>query len=336
VLLRRPGASGSAAALLGALLGPAAPVPVVVADTTPSWIGPLDVVVAHTADPTDAELAESVVAAVRRGAEVVLSAPGDGPVASAGAGRVRLVEPRIPVPPGLDLPRALAVGLVVVSVLDLLGERLDPALDALADQLDAEAERNQPAHEPFMNPAKSLALRLAEHTPLLWGTDPLAAAVAQHAAAALATHAGVVAHADEVGRAATATGLLRALDRGAAGADIFHDPFDDPDGTAEAPPVRLVLLATGEDDPGQVTLRRAGRSWPSADLVHPVEEVARGVRHAALLRAGLLASRFDVAAVYLGLATRTIEPAYRDDAPSAGAAREGDSHFSAGATREER
>ena len=66
-----------------------------------------------------------------------------------------------------------------------------------------------------MNPAKSLALRLAEHTPLLWGTDPLAAAVAEHAAAALATHAGVVAHAADIAQAATATALRRALDTAA-------------------------------------------------------------------------------------------------------------------------
>ena len=38
-------------------------------------MGPLDVVVAHTADPADPELSESVGLAVRRGAEVVLSAP---------------------------------------------------------------------------------------------------------------------------------------------------------------------------------------------------------------------------------------------------------------------
>ncbi len=44
-------------------------------------------------------------------------------------------------------------------------------------------------------------------------------------------------------------------------------------------------------------------------MLHPVDEVPRGTRHAALLRAGVLASRFDVAAVYLGLATRTIEAA---------------------------
>ncbi|WP_232665140.1 SIS domain-containing protein [Pseudonocardia sp. TRM90224] len=311
VLLRRPGASISSASMLTALLGSACPVPVVLADTAPTWVGPLDVIVAHTADAEDVELADSIGLAVRRGAEVVLSAPADGPVASAGAGRVRLVEPRIPVPAGLDLPRAFAAGLAVVSALGLLpdtaGERLDAALDALADVLDSEAERNQLGHEPFMNPAKTLAMRLAEHTPLLWGTDAVAAAVAEHAAWALATHAGVVAHASDIVRAVGATGLLRALDAGAE-RDIFHDPFDDPTGP-EAPPVRLVLLGTAEEDPGRVALRRTGRDRPAADVVHPVEEVARGVRHAALLRAGLLASRFDVAAVYLGLATRTIAAA---------------------------
>jgi hypothetical protein len=313
-MLRRPGASGSAAELLTALLAPVAPIPVLTMDAVPSWIGPLDVVLAHTADRDDVVLAESVQLAVRRGAEVVLSAPADGPVASAGAGRVRLVEPRIPVPPGLDLPRALAIGLAVAGALDIAGPPLPAGLDPLADQLDAEAERNQPGHEPFMNPAKALALRVDGHTPLLWGTDAPAAAVAAHGAFALAVHAGVVAHADEVGRAAQATGLRRALDVAARERDIFHDPFAGSFGEGElgepaAAPPRLVLLATGEDDPGQVTLRRTGRGWPSSDLLHPVEEVPRGTRHAALLRAMVLASRLEVAAVYLGLATRTIEPA---------------------------
>jgi hypothetical protein len=315
VLVRRPGASVGAAGLLAALLGPACPVPVVVADEVPGWAGPLDVVWAHTADPTDAELADGVGRAVRRGAEVVLSAPDDGPVAAAGAGRVRLIEPRIPVPPGLDLPRALAVGLAVVSALDLLATPLDPGLDALADQLDAEAERNQPGHEPFMNPAKALALRLDGHTPLLWGTDAPAAAAAAHGAAALATHAGVVAYADDLARAAQATGLRRALDLAARERDIFHDPFasygdgelDDPDLPRALPP-RLVLLATGDDDPAQVMLRRTGRGWPSGDLLHPLEEAPRGTPDATLLRAAVLASRLDVAAVYLGLATPS-EPA---------------------------
>jgi len=306
VLLRRAGAATPAFVMLAALLGPMCPVPVVLSDAVPSWIGPLDVVIAHTADASDGDLAESVGRAVARGAEVVLSAPGDGPVASAGAGRVRLVEPRIPVPPGLDLPRALAVGLTAVAALDLLPAPLSPGLDELADTLDAEAERNAPGNEAFMNPAKSLALRLAEHTPLLWGTDPLAAAVAEHAAAALAALAGVVAHAADIAQAATATALVRRLDAGAE-RDIFHDPFAD-DPVTEAPPPRLVLIGTAEEDPLHVALRRFGRER-SADLLHPVDEVARGVRNAPLLRAGLVATRFDLAAVYLGLATRTITPA---------------------------
>lgn len=309
ILLRRPGASVSATGMLAALLAPSSAVPIVPSDTVPNWVGPLDVVVAHTADGADIELADAIGRAVRRGAEVVLSAPADGPVSAAGAGRARFVEPRIPVPPGLDLPRALAVGLVTAAVLGLLDSPLDPALEALADLLDTEAERNQPGHEPFMNPAKSLALRLADHTPLLWGTDPLAAAVGAHAAAALAAHSGVVAHHAEITQAATATVLLRSLEQGAQRDDIFHDPFDDDPSSAQAPPVRLVLLGTGDDDPGLVALRRTGRDRPAADVVHPVDEVARGVPHAALLRAGLLASRFDVAAVYLGLATRMNAPA---------------------------
>lgn len=309
VLLRRPGASTAAAGIVAALLGAGCPVPVVLADTAPSWIGALDVLVAHTADPADAELADAVGRAVYRGAEVVLSAPSGGPVVAAGAGRVHLLEPRIPVPAGLDLPRALAVGLVVASELGLLSPRLAPGLDEVADVLDAEAERNQPGHEPFMNPAKALAIRLAGHTPLLWGTDALAAAVAEHAAVTVATHAGVVAHAAEIGQAALATGLHRALDAASATRDVFHDPFDDPVGELAGPPPRLVLLATDDGDPGQTTVRRTGRGWPSGDVLHPVEEVPRGTAHAALLRAALLASRFDVAAAYLGLATRTITPA---------------------------
>jgi hypothetical protein len=55
-------------------------------------------------------------------------------------------------------------------------------------------------------------------------------------------------------------------------------------------------------------LRRTGRGWPSGDLLHPLEEAPRGTPDATLLRAAVLASRLDVAAVYLGLATPS-EPA---------------------------
>jgi hypothetical protein len=117
----------------------------------------------------------------------------------------------------------------------------------------------------------------------------------------------VVAHAADVAQAATAAALVRRLDGGVE-RDIFHDPFDDA-ADAQALPPRLVLIGTAEEDPVHVALRRTGRDRSGADLLHPVDEVARGVRNAPLLRAGLLATRFDLAAVYLGLATRTITPA---------------------------
>ena len=303
VLLRRPGASAWAAPLVAALVGPDCTIPVIIADVAPSWIGPLDVLVAHTADPTDAVLAESISRAAHRGCEVMLSAPAQGPVAAAGAGRARLLEPRVPVPPGLDLPRALTAGLVTVAALGVLPTRMTAAdLDRLADELDREAERDHPRHEPFVNPAKALAMRLADHTPLLWGTDPVATVLAGYAAETLANHAAVVAHHADVGQAATSDALQRAVEAAAGSHDVFHDPFDDLDGSSlTAPPPRVMLLGTADEEPETAALRLTGRSWPTADQLHLIEEVGPGVRQGPALRAAVLAARFDVAALYLGL-----------------------------------
>ena len=312
ILLRRPGTSRSAANIVAALLGDNCPVPVVLTDTAPSWVGPLDVLVAHTADPGDRELADSVHRAVVRGCEVVLSAPMEGPIAAAGAGAARLLEPRVPVPPGLDLPRALAAGLVTVSALGLLSADLE----VLATELDREMERDHLSHEPFVNPAKALALRLADHTPLLWGTDAVAREVAGHAASTLARHAGVVAHVAGVAEAASSIALQRLLVGAAAHSDVFHDPFDDPRPGGSAAPPRVMLLSTEDGDPTAATLRLAGRTWPDADTVYPVEEVPPGTREGVLRRAVLIAARFDLAAIYLGLASSVLgaDPSLGPDA----------------------
>ncbi|HEY2204220.1 MAG TPA: SIS domain-containing protein [Pseudonocardia sp.] len=306
VLLRRPGSSRYAVPLFAALLGSACPVPVVVADAAPTWLGPLDVLVAHTADPDDRDLADSVGRAVRRGCEVVLSSPREGPIVAAGAGAARVLEPRVPVPPGLDFPRALATLLIAGSALGLLSVDLDE----LAAELDRESERDHPSHESFVNPAKSLALRLADHTPLLWGVDAVATELAGYASATLAGHAAMVAHSADVAEAAAAVGLQRALANPGEGG-IFHDPFDDPinpgagSGSLAAPP-RVVLLATEDGDPEAASIRRAGRTWDTADTLHPVEEIPLGSRNASLRRAAVLATRFDLAALYLGLATAVL------------------------------
>jgi hypothetical protein len=316
VLLTRPGAAPAAAPLLLALLGSPCPVPVVTARSVPVWVGALDIVLANTTDPGDRELAEGLDRAVRRGAQVVLTAPAEGPVAAAAAGRVILVMPRIDVPPALALPRTLTTGLVLLDTLGLLATDVE----VLADELDREAQRDHLAHESLINPAKSLALRLSARTPLLWGTDPVATAVAGHCAAALAAHAGVVAHAAGFPEAAALPVLLEDARRASAAADVFSDPLGDPlgedpledpldDSLGDAPsrsgmpalrPVLLGVLGNPRHEPERAA---ALDVVPGADVVTVDEElmVRRGEPGAAACAAAVLALRFDFAALYLGL-----------------------------------
>ena len=294
VLVTRPGLSPVVARVVRALLGPACPVPIVLTDTAPSWLGPLDVVVAHTDDPGDTELAESVDRACRYGAGVVLTAPEDGPVAAAGAGKAVLITPRVHVPPGLGFTRALAGGLITATTLNLL--RTD--LDLVADELDREAERNHMQHETFVNPAKSLALRLAERTPLLWGLDDAATAVAGFAAQAIGTHTDLVCDVAAYPQAASRTALHRAATSASAGTDIFADPDDlDP---AQVSPLRVFLVAVQATamDPAR---RLAAETFPAADLLAPAEEITADETTCA----AVLALRFQLAALYLGLAAGT-------------------------------
>lgn len=310
VLLSRPGAAPAAAPLLLALLGPLCPVPVVTTRSIPMWVGALDVVLADTTDPGDRELAEGIDRALRRGAQVVLTAAAEGPVATAAAGRSVLVVPRIEVPTALALPRTLAVGLLLLDTLGLLA--IDS--EALAGELDREAERDHVAHESLVNPAKSLALRLMGRTPLLWGTDPVATAVAGHCAGALAAHAGMVAHAAGFQEAAALPVLRQEATRSSAEANIFHDPFEDLplSGTPVVRPVLLGVLGERRDEPERAA---ALDLLPSADVVTADEElmVSRSDPGAAACGAAVLALRFDFAALYLGLSRGVLGEPGRPD-----------------------
>ena len=68
---------------------------------------------------------------------------------------------------------------------------------------------------------------VADRTPLLWGLDQAATAVAWHAAFVLASHAGVVSdvagYQQAIGRAA----LHRAAVQSSSGSDLFADPDDE-------------------------------------------------------------------------------------------------------------
>ncbi len=294
VLLARPGVAPAACRLLAALLGTACPVPVVVTDSLPSWVGALDVVYACCEDAGDGDLAESMAVASRRGASIVLAAPADGPVAAAAAGRARLLPPKVPVPPGLGFAHAFTAGLSVVAALGLL--RADT--DALADELDHEAAVSHPGRDITTNPAKELALRLADHSPLLWGLDDVATAVAGHAQFTLGAHAGVPSDAGSFPQAGKRHALYRASASAGSGSDLFADP--DEEGGAR---LRVFLLTTSVGERAAVSEQSARSALPGADVVTPSESAV----DSDLTRSVLLASRFDLAAVYLGLASGMLD-----------------------------
>lgn len=290
VLVDRPGVAPAVNRLLAALLGPGCPVPLVTAEEVPGWVGPLDVVLAHTDDPGDLPLAQSVHRAGRRGAHVLLTAPEDGPVAAAAAGAATLVAPRVHVPAGFSFPRALTAGLALLGVLGLL----TTDLDVLADELDREAEKDNATYESFVNPAKTLALRVADRTTLLCGLDRVATAVADHAVDALAGFAGVVASSSDQAQLIGRTVLRRTAVAAMSGGDIFADPDESPNAL-----LRVLLLSILTDAAAEQAKLEATELLPGADLLAPAEETAGGPA----VRAAVLALRFEMTAVYLGLAT---------------------------------
>ena len=294
VLVVRPGVGRALTKLLAALLAPSCPVPVVVTDAVPSWIGALDVVFAHTDDPSDRELAAGIERASRYGATVVLSGPQEGPVAASIAGKGLLMAPRMPVPSELTFARGLAAGLLTANALGLLVADLEQ----LADQLDAEAERGHLGRDSFANPAKALALRLADRVPMLWGLDPSAVAVADHAAYELGAFAGVVCDAADYRQARARPALLRAALLGSGEQDIFADPDLDESGLKP----RILLLAVHTGQTADAARYEASHTLPGAGIIAPADEIAGPEP----VRAGVLALRFELAAVYLGLAAGSL------------------------------
>jgi hypothetical protein len=299
VLLDRPGFSAAVNRLMTALLGASCPIPLVRAEAVPAWVGPLDAVFAHSGDPGDTELAESVDLAARRGARVLLAAPDEGPVGAAAAGVATVVAPRVAVPIGFGYPRALAAGLAMLDALGLYA--VEP--EALADALDAEARRCRIAVESFVNPAKSLALRLADHRPLLWGLDPAATAVAEHAAAVLAGRAAVIARSGSYSQALTEVGLHRAAAHEVAEPDSSASIFADPPEYGPASVLlRAFLLGVELSDSAHARREHALELLPGADEVTCTDDTDSEVVADPATCAAVLALRCELASCYLGLA----------------------------------
>ncbi|KKW64007.1 MULTISPECIES: hypothetical protein [Mycolicibacterium] len=235
------GNAHTAGSLLAAAVGASVGTPIVVAAEVPPWIGALDVLVVAGDDPGDPVLVSAAATALHRGARVVVVAPYEGPLRDVAAGRAVALAPRVWVPDEFSMTRYLAAGLAILNVVQP-GMRVN--LDALADELDAEAFRNSAAHELFTNPAKTLAERMSGREVVLAGDNPATLALARHGASIMLRIAHRVVAAVGLADALTA---LRAGLGAPPGADrLFHDEQIDgplPD------QVRTFVLTTDAERP---------------------------------------------------------------------------------------
>src|SRR5207342_3323212 len=118
-----------------------------------------------------------------------------------------------------------------------LGPQADHEL--VADALDGVALACSPHRDIAVNPAKVLAIALAEANPLVWGGSVLAARAARRVAESIRRSSGRTALAGD------AEHLLPVI-AAAPTADLFADPFDDDEGGSRRP--ALVILDDGSEE----------------------------------------------------------------------------------------
>jgi hypothetical protein len=280
-------AAGPDSRLLRAVLEPSCPVPFVAwpHPGLPGWAGTLDLVVVLAPDGSDPVSAAAVAEAVRRGCQVVVACPPDSLVARHAAGRhVSL----LPATSGDQLATAV-VALQLLSRVDL-GPETDP--EDVAGALDEVAVSCSPHRDLAVNPAKMLAIALADVTPLFWGGSVLAARAARRVAESIRRSSGRTALAGD------AEHLLPVI-AAAPVHDVFDDPFADPSGEPTELRPALVVLDDGTDEPAVHEQRR--RLTEEADERGVRIETLTGTASCEVARYASLLSLGRYAAAYLGL-----------------------------------
>ncbi len=227
-------AAGSEARFIRAMLEPVCPVPFVAWPThgLPGWVGALDLVVVMASDGAQAGLIATVHETVRRGAQLLIACPRISTIAEHSGSRSTVILPTATADP-------LAAAIVMLDGLHelQLGPEVHPA--SVADAMDQVAEDCSPFADVSVNPAKDLAMALAELQPLVWGGSVLAARASRRVAEALRAASGRAA------LAADADALLPILEA-VSPRDPFADPFEDAVSADRRP--CLVLLDDGNND----------------------------------------------------------------------------------------
>jgi hypothetical protein len=274
-------AAGPDSRLLRAALEPWCPVPFVAWPNPglPGWAGGLDLVVVLAPDGGDIGTASAVAEAVRRGCQVVVACPERSLVGEHAPGRYSTILPTI-------TRDQLATAVVVLEYLERVD--LGPPADheQVADALDAVATACSPHRDLAVNPAKTLAIALADAVPVVWGGSVLAARAARRVAESIRRASGRTALAGD------AEHLLPVIEA-AAPRNVFDDPFADEPG--ELRPV-LVMLDDGADDP--LVREQRGRLQAAA-VEHGVrfesvdtDATSEVARYASLLLSGTYAAEY--------------------------------------------
>lgn len=278
-------AAGPDSRLLRAVLEPWCPVPFVAwpGPSLPGWAGGLDLVVVLAPVGSDTGAASAVAEAVRRGCRVVVACPPSSLVAEHAAGRDSTVLP-------CASGDQLAMAVVMLQLLDRLDVGPDTDAESVAQALDEVAIACSPNRDLAVNPAKMLAIALADSTPLVWGGSVLAARAARRVAEAIRRASGRTALAGD------AEHLLPVISA-AKVRDLFADPFDDD--VEDGRPPALVILEDGAENAG-IRKQRGRLTTAAQEHRVRVETVASEAttdvaRYAALLAIGTYA------AAYLGV-----------------------------------
>ena len=292
------GAGGSSAAgdIVAACAGRGSAIPVVTLNgpSLPGWVGPLDVVALVSASGRSPETLQVAAEAARRGSQVLGFGFG-GPLAEQVEQQrgtyFRLREPLEQLP-ARALTWTLTTPLLVVA--DRLGvvEGAEAALMSAADVLDEQALACGPLEQPGANPAKDLAVVVAESLGLLWGTAGVPAAAARRAGRQFAENAGVPSVVGALPEVARTHARLLAGSWGPDD-DIFRDRVAEPDA---APQPHLVLFTDDEADHLSAELAEAVTAV-AQDAGVPVTLLSGGAGHA-LVRFARLSAVADFASVY--------------------------------------
>lgn len=306
------GGSAVVADVLAMLGGAAGPVPVSIRRglPLPGWVGPLDLVIAVSMSGRAPGPLGLAAEAARRGARLLTIGAGRSPLADLATrtGGVHVPTPTLAVA-GPRASRLALWSLLTPAVLAAqaigLTDATPAVLHRVADRLDDIAEGCRPASESFVNPAKVLALELADSVPVVLADNDVTAVAASRATSMLARTARVPAMfgamPDDAGEVvATFDGPFVSRHR-----DVFSDPFED-----GPEPTRLRLLLLRDAPP---TMQNPDPTWldtsrtmealvaTAKDAGVRTSQVAADPGHPLERLAGIMALT-DFAAIYLALA----------------------------------